>query len=170
MNRPKPLKNLFSFLGKKAPKLATTLVEGGLNVATGGVFGDIKSAIIGSNELTPADKETALAALNNEHEAYLSELQDLQDARSMYVETSKSEDIFIRRFPAYLAAGLILLVVLITIALVFIEIPESNQSVLYMLLGVFGGLLSSIGAFYFGSSSASKEKTSQLSKLLTQLK
>jgi hypothetical protein len=169
MSRPIPLKKLLGFLTKKAPKLAGTIVEGGLDLATGGVFGDIKDAILGSDELSPEDKQLALAELNNGHEAYLAELKDRQDARAMNVAALQSKDQFIRRFPAYLASGLVLLITAIIIALIFVEIPQSNQSVLYVLMGVIGGMVTSIGAFYYGSSSGSKEKSGQLSQLLSSI-
>ncbi len=170
MSSQGPIKNLLKFLTGKAPKLVGAIAEGGLNIATGGVSGKIKDLITGSTELSKEDKELALLELQYDYQQYIAELQDRQDARSMYEDTTKSEDKFIRRFPAYLSIGFMLILFAFALALVFVEIPESNKSVIFSIVGSMVAVVTSIGGFYFGSSSASKDKTNQLSQVIQALR
>lgn len=170
MSRPKPLKNLLGFVTRKAPKLAGKLLEGGLDLATGGAVGKIKELILGDNELSEEDKQLAILELQQDHQEYLAELQDRQDARSMNETAIRSDDPFIRRFPAYLATALLFLVFLLCVGLIFFEIPESNRPVIFSIVGSLVAVVASVGGFYYGSSSGSKEKSGQLTEMLSKIK
>lgn len=56
-----------------------------------------------------------------------------------------------------------LMAALIVAALFFVPIPEQNQKIALVLLGVVIGWASSVVAFHFGSSQGSKDKTELMS-------
>lgn len=87
------------------------------------------------------------------------EVDDRADARQLYRDSIKSDDIFIRRFPMLLAATITVLSGLILIGLIFFQIPDSNRDILNISLGsLIGGGLVAVINFYFGSSYERKHK------------
>ena len=59
-----------------------------------------------------------------------------------------------------LGVSVIVLTVIVTIALFFVEIPTNNAEVLYMTVGIIIGTgFTTVINFFFGSSQGSKDKT-----------
>jgi len=56
------------------------------------------------------------------------------------------------------------------ILLFFVTIPIGNSEIFYMTFGTFIGILGTVGAFFFGSSSGSKEKCDGIMRVLGKLK
>lgn len=84
------------------------------------------------------------------------EVEDRVDARSMYKESIKSNDIFVRRFPMYFAIGVIVVVVIMISTMLFWEIPNGNRDILNFSIGSVLATLCTIATFYFGSSYSKK--------------
>ena len=56
----------------------------------------------------------------------------------------------------------------IVMALITKEIPEGNREIIIHTLGLIEGVIVSIAAYYWGSSSGSKEKTDAMSRALNK--
>lgn len=87
------------------------------------------------------------------------ELQDRVDARKMYTESIKSNDVFIRRFPMLLAGSVLILAGIILVGMLFMEIPDANRDIINISLGsLLGSGVVSVINFFFGSSYEDKHK------------
>jgi hypothetical protein len=128
------------------------------NVASGNYLGAIKTLVSKDSDITPVQLEQ----INKEIEL---EYQDRADARALQVAALNQDDLFSKRFLYYFALGICGFSMGIVIMLFFVEIPESNQRIVDMILGVIigSGLISVIN-FFFGSSKGSKDKTDLLGK------
>ena len=103
--------------------------------------------------------EVKLKQLELMETAIKAEVDDRADARQLYRESIKSDDVFIRRFPMILAATITALSGLILIGLIFFKIPDSNRDILNISLGtLIGGGVVAVINFYFGSSYERKHK------------
>jgi len=110
-------------------------------------------------ELERQATEVKLKQLELMETAIKAEVDDRVDARQLYRDSIKSDDIFIRRFPMILAATITILSGLILIGLIFFKIPDSNRDILNISLGtLIGGGLVAVINFYFGSSYERKHK------------
>ncbi len=139
-------------------ELIDKAIKGGVKVLSGDYLGAVKSILSNSDELTPQDKAEALRLLELDY-------QDRDSARDMNKVTSKSDDKFVRRFLYYLASAIILFSFSLIVMMFFVEIPESNQRILDMCVGiVIGTGLVAVMNFFFGSSQGSKEKTDLFNK------
>jgi uncharacterized membrane protein len=67
----------------------------------------------------------------------------------------KFKDLFMYIVGSLVIIGLFILVYI----LVFVEVPEQNENILYMIAGLIGGSFVTVVAYYFGSSNGSKIKT-----------
>ncbi len=56
------------------------------------------------------------------------------------------------------------------ILLFFVTIPTGNSEIVYMTFGTFIGIVGTVAAFYFGSSSGSKEKSDGIMRVLGKMK
>jgi len=65
----------------------------------------------------------------------------------------------------YILGGLIAVCFfIITAFLIFEQIPESNEKIIYMLIGALVGSFGTIVNYFYGSSKSSAEKTELISK------
>ena len=128
------------------------------SVASGNYLGAIKTLISKDSDISPVQLEQ----INKEIEL---EYKDRADARALQVAALNQDDLFSKRFLYYFALGICGFSMLIVLLLFFVEIPESNQRIVDMILGVIigSGLISVIN-FFFGSSQGSKQKTDLLGK------
>jgi steroid 5-alpha reductase family enzyme len=55
------------------------------------------------------------------------------------------------------------------ILLFFVTIPTGNSEIVYMTFGTFIGIVGTVAAFYFGSSSGSKEKSDGIMRVLGKM-
>ena len=67
-----------------------------------------------------------------------------------------------------LAILAMLIFLVLFVFVVFFDVPEQNQTLLNVLVGIFGTLITGIFGYYFGSSSGSKAKTKILDDELSQ--
>ncbi len=96
-------------------------------------------------------------------------LEDVQDARGMNIETSKSEDKFVRRFIYYLAIFWSVCAATYIGFITFGYIPEENVRFADTILGfLLGTVIASILGFFYGSSKGSHDKTEALAKELSK--
>lgn len=109
-------------------------------------------------EIEKQAHEIKLKQLELAEEALKAETADRANAREMYRDSIKSQDVFVRRFPMILAASVLGISAIILTALVFVKIPDTNRDILNISLGtLIGGSVTAIVNFYFGSSYVEKK-------------
>jgi hypothetical protein len=132
------------FLTQKAPKILDTV---GDVLPDKGVLGIVKNLISSSDELTPEEKNIALADLK---EMYELEMQDRMSARNREIEIAKVNKF---DFMFYLTGFVGLSVFcFIVYAIVYLQIPTDNKEIWIHLIGISEGVVLSIFGYYFGSS------------------
>lgn len=134
-----------------------------LQIATGKPAQGIETVLGALKGSQHKEAEVLIKELELEKEIFLAELRDLQSARELQAAALKQEDNFSKRYVYYFATALFIFSASIVIMLFFVEIPESNQRIVDMILGVIIGTgLVSVINFFFGSSKGSKDKTKQI--------
>ena len=132
------------FLSEKAPKILDTV---GDVLPEKGVLGIVKNLIDKSDELTPQDKEIAMAHLRQSFEL---EVKDRDSARIREVEVAKVHNVdFLFYLTGFIGLGLFCFIVY---AIAFLKIPEENKETWIQLIGLVEGVILSIFGYYFGSS------------------
>lgn len=64
-----------------------------------------------------------------------------------------------------IAIGLIAILGFLTWALIYVEMPEANQNVLTVLVGILSATVNQVVSFYFGSSSQAKKQADTIDTL-----
>ena len=131
--------------------------------ASGNVVGAIASvgqSLIGSKH---EKAQELLGELMAQQENYLKELEmiykDKESARDMQKIALQQDDLFSKRFIYYFAFAIFGLSASIIIMLFFVTIPEDNQRIIDMAIGILIGTgLVGVIQFFFGSSEGSKSK------------
>lgn len=167
MGKPKKDKKPFKetgigkFLKEKAPNMLGGALELVGDLTGKDVLENLGKKIKGSTELSPEDKVEAMKLLELDLEEYRLDLADRQDARAMNIETVKSDDPLIRRYPYFLSALIIVAAISFGVMLFYVHVPEPNKRLVEMFADVFlfGGAITVI-QFFFGSSKGSKDKDS----------
>lgn len=132
------------FLSEKAPKILDTV---GDVLPERGVLGIVKNLIDKSDELSPADKEVAMAHLRQSFEL---EVKDRDSARNREVEVAKVHKVdFLFYLTGVIGLGLFCFIVY---AIVYLQIPADNKEIWMQLIGLVEGVVLSIFGYYFGSS------------------
>jgi len=67
-------------------------------------------------------------------------------------------------FMYVLAAMLVLSILAIVLVLIFVEIPNLNKDMLYMVIGALISAFTAVVSYFFGSSKGSADKTELMSK------
>lgn len=98
-----------------------------------------------------ADHEGLIASLAKDQ--YLAVLQDVQDARKQHAD---------HWMPSVLTVVLTLMVSAIMTALLYVEVPDSNKDVVYLIVGQIIGAFASAIAYWIGSSRGSAVKNGAL--------
>lgn len=155
------------FLGKAGDVLKNTggdVVDIALKAASGNISGAISevhdlldsSDDSGSNVLL---EELKLKAEEFRLEAKRIDAEDRASARDMQKAALDQGDTFSKRFIYYLALGVFGFSCLVVLLLFFVPVPESNQRVVDMVLGVIvgSGLISVLNYFYGASDPNEKE-------------
>ncbi len=93
------------------------------------------------------------------------EMRDRDSARRMQEIALQQSDTFARRFIYLFALFFTGLSLGLWYAILFVEIPEGKENIIYLLTGASSSILTQIIAFFFGSSTGSKSKDEILSKL-----
>lgn len=112
-----------------------------------------------SDVLSEQDKTTALNMLKLD-------IDDRRNARDLQVAALGQDDVFSKRFVYYLASAVFAILFVMLVLLFFVNIPDGNSEIVYMAVGMFLGIVSTVAAFFFGSSSGSKDKQEGILKAL----
>lgn len=163
-------------LGVVAPVLGT---------AVGGPLGGIAARTI-TRHLLGEENETDDASIAAEaiRRASPEDLLKLKQAEQDFTTRMKELDIEVERLhagdrdsarqreiktgdrmPAVIALAALFGFFGILAAMIFVEIPESAEQPLAVMLGALGTLVTSIGAYYFGSSKGSSDKNAMIARL-----
>lgn len=126
-----------------------------------GAISTVGQALIGSKE--EGTNELAQELLENQA-IYMDELklvfEDKASAREMQKTALAQEDLFSKRFVYYFAILIFSFSALVIAMLFFVSIPEENQRIVDMAIGIVVGTgLVSVIQFFFGSSKGSKDKS-----------
>lgn len=164
-------------IGAAAPTLAQALVPGGPLVKA--AVQAVGKALLGKDDATEDDVAKALAG-----GATMEQITTLKQVEHEFVEKMRALEIDVLKLdvqdresarrrqvdlkdwiPAVLAVGIHAILGALLWALFTRHIPAENQSAANILLGVVGGGVTSVWAFYFGSSAGSKAKTDALTDI-----
>jgi len=158
-----------------APTIATALGGPLAGMATKA----LSASLLGKPESTEAEIADAIAA------AGPAELLKLKELDNSFAVQMKQLDIDLERIsaddrnsardrektvkdhtPAAIALASFVGFFGVLAMLIFHEIPAGAKDALLIMLGALGGIVSSITAYYFGSSSGSRDKSMQIEKLI----
>lgn len=159
-----------SKFGKFLEKAKDVIQENGgdvLGIAVKAATGNISGALSETKSLLSGGKSQASKMLLQEFELKMKEFEleeqkliiaDRDSARTMQGEALKQEDKFSKRFVYYLASAVFVFSALIVVMLFFVQIPEQNQRIVDMVLGVIvGSGLVSVLNFFYGASPDKKD-------------
>jgi len=124
-----------------------------------GALDKLGQLISKSDTMTPEDKNLA-------YEMLKLDTDDRKSAREMQIAALGQDDKFSKRFAYYLSSAIIIIFAVLMVLLFFVDIPKGNSEIVYMGFGTFIGIVGTVAAFYFGSSSGSKDKTEGLMQAL----
>lgn len=109
------------------------------------------------------DYEAMIAQEWTKREAAL--LSDIANARAMNIKAMDNQDKFIRRFPYYLAAGVLLCIFGLFLFIITGEVNHTNEAIVYTILGTLSGASISILSFFFGSTRGAESKNETIKNL-----
>ena len=89
------------------------------------------------------------AELKQQLEALM--VKDRADARDLHKLRLQSDDTFVRRFVPYLTMCIVLTFCAIAAMLFYIDVPDTNETIIAMLLGAFSNAFTAAIAFYYGT-------------------
>jgi len=134
---------LGKFIKLKAPKVLE--VAGDL-LPDEGLLGVVKNLIDNEPDLSPEEKQQIHERLVN---FYKLEVEDRSAARQREVEMIKAgSDDWMMNATGVIGLGSFLLLL---IAIVFMDVPESNKELMIHTTGIVEGIVLSIVGYYFGS-------------------
>ena len=94
------------------------------------------------------------------------EIEDRASARAMQIAALSQDDLFSKRFLYYFASALALLTFGYIVLATFVPIPTENVRLADMASGILlGTVLTTVVAFFFGSSAGSARKTGMIDRL-----
>jgi len=88
----------------------------------------------------------------------------------MQIAALGQDDVFSKRYAYYLSSAIFGMLFVFVILLFFVTIPTGNSEIIYMTFGTFIGIVGTVAAFFFGSSSGSKEKSDGIMRVLRKMK
>lgn len=92
-------------------------------------------------------------------------LKDIQDSRAMQLQAVKSDDKFVRRFVYWLAIFVIVAAFGMMALILLNQLPEGSKEFAYLIMGNLTGALTTILAFFFGSTRGSESKNEVIRNL-----
>lgn len=154
----------------------------------GGIFGKLISAgfgdiikevgVIVDNNITNKEEKAEIQAKIEEaltaklirmeelsNDVVAAYLKDIADARSMQTNALKSDDKFVRRFVYWLAIFVIIAAFGMMTMILMNQLPEGSKEFAYLIMGNLTGALTTILAFFFGSTRGSEVKNETISNL-----
>lgn len=156
----KPFKDtkVGNFLSNALPGIADVLPDKG-------ILGIAKN-IIDNATVSPEEKEEMLAELKNiELTFFQEEVKDRQDARQREIVLKDSIGVWNQNVVAFLV---IVAFIGLLFGVVFMKVEVQNKELVYTLLGLLGGIVSSIFNYWFGSSQGSAKRNDQMIDLLNK--
>lgn len=167
--------NVKGLIGKGAP-LIGSLIGG----PAGGAVASMVASALGVED-TPSAIEAALKGdpdamvklkeLELTHKTKLEEL-NLEDTRIRLADTQDARAAEVARMNAggsnkfmYSLACLVVTSFLaVVFTVLFVQIPEQSEKIVYLMLGILGSEFGSIMRYFFGSSKGSSDKTAMMMK------
>lgn len=138
------------------PEIGASILDIGGNFIPG--LGSVADVIRGLDGPSDEEKEAAIAyARQLDIEEFKLEVEDKKSAREMNVETSQNEDPLVRRFPYFLASGIIL-GSFVFMGLGLAGVFTDSTEIVYIIIGTILSGYTNIIGFFFGSSIGSKMK------------
>jgi hypothetical protein len=127
------------------------------------ILGTIKDLVLGSPEyknMSPEDQQQFLGLYEQEIKEMDLILQDVANARQREVEIAKTtkKDWMMALTGAIVLAAFLFLIY----AVVYIQIPKSNEALFNIMIGAVMGSAGTVVAYYYGSSKGSQDKTDLL--------
>lgn len=167
--------NWRSIIGAVAPTLATALGGPLAGAATKAISSALLKRPNGTEkeiaEIVTASDPEMFAEIRKAELAFKAQMVDLevdlekvaaQDRESARQRQVKTGD----RWPAYIASSALIGFFGVLALLVFVDIPTDGKDALLIMVGVLGGMVSSIKDYYFGSSSGSASKNNLIDRLI----
>jgi len=116
--------------------------------------------------LTPDEKKEVETLYDAESKEFIQMMYaDKDSARKMQETALNQSDVFSKRFVYYFAAFWGVVAAVFIFVIMFYPIPESNKRFVDTMLGfLMGTIISTIIAFFYGSSKGSMDKTELLNK------
>lgn len=148
-----------AFIAKAAPWLLDVAGD----ITKIGALNELADKIENDDRMDPVDKQVALELIQ-------AALKDRANARDMQRTALQQTDMFSKRFVYYLASFIMLVLSVLLVLLFYVEIPEGNGEIIYMAIGIFMGIASTVAAFFFGSSSGSKDKQAGIDRLIEKIR
>ena len=122
----------------------------------------INSLVTSDQERLQLKNELAKIELEANNKVRELELQDIQSARSRQIEHEKVAGTDVN---LYLLAWTIVIGFFALVAtMIFVELPNSSNDVIFMLFGSLAAGFGSVIGYFFGSSKSSADKTVLMSK------
>ena len=178
---------MFDELGKALAGIAPTLA-GALGMAVGGPVGGAlartAAGAIGEALGLDTDEPKAvsaalekatpeqIAAIKQADQAFAARMRELDlDEVQIHArdrDSARRRQMATRdRMPAFIALAALAGFFGILTAMIFHAIPEAAMQPLLVMLGALGTLVTQIGAFYFGSSAGSRQKTDAIERMMS---
>lgn len=152
------------FLGKLlGGGAAEVLKEAGTIVDD--VITNKEEAILAKAKLEEVINQNSQKMVELANQLEQSYLDDIANARAMNIAAIGSSDSFIRRFIYYLAAVVIIAAFAMFILFISGEIPIENKDIALIILGSLTTTVSTIVAFFYGSSKGSEAKNETIKNL-----
>lgn len=156
---------LTQLAGAGLQKVADSVMDKGLDYVEDKLGIDLRPDEDGQ---LSADKLKLIKVEAMKHEEFMfaKEVEDKQDARKMYMTmANKANAHWLERLLVPLLALFVVSIAFILVgAVMFINIPDSQENIVIFALGFVTATAGQVVGFYFGSSQSSKDKTQELLK------
>lgn len=150
---------LSQLAGAGLQKVADSVMDKGLDYVEDKLGVDLRPDEDGQ---LSADKLQSIKVEAMKHDEFMfaKEVEDKQDARKMYMAmANKANAHWLERLLVpMLALGVVSIAFVLVGAVMFINIPDSQENIIIFALGFITSAATQVLSFYFGSSQGSKEK------------
>lgn len=133
-----------------------------------GLAGNVVDVLKSTGVLSDPEQELKVQQALMDYEVKLNqqEVDDRASARIMQGAALAQDDLFSKRFVYYFASALAGMTFVYIVAATFIPIPAENVRLADMASGILlGTVLTTVVAFFFGSSAGSAKKTTMIDRL-----
>jgi hypothetical protein len=157
-------------LGKflKSKGFDAALEKAGKYIPGVALLSDIKDAVLGSDTLTPEEKQEFIELYQLELQEYDLMLKDSANAREHDIRIQESENSsFLSKNVSY---WIDLLIVVATIGIIYMllfqDIPLTNKEMFYIAAGALMNMTATIISFHRGSTAKSQQKDKAIQELV----